>query len=500
MRCKVAVNSSIISGNKYGAGIRIYQGAGEIAINNTWIENNARCGINISYAGGFQLVNNSKILNNNGYGMITEYIQLNNTRFEHFMKMEIARSEFTENEWIAVRVGNYCRGGEFLINTTDFFFNKDEAVEYLSCNVTIEGNRPPTNFTLAFNNFRQNVRHGILISPLINTVGLITNNTFSRHSLGAVRIDNTYDLLVSKWYAQYKVDYKIYENTFTENDGRYGIYMRLTQNSPNQKMDFKFNRVISNYINNTSPYLNPRNRANAPIIVSSDNIFVQRNYIYNPDSIRDIATHLLDPSVTIQGNYNWWGPMTDDIIHKFVHSRIFGKDDRYNLANIEYFPVLREQWLYTNQDTHDVPKYRWVFNRGNKIGGVLDTPGFTASPNTKYYVDKDIFIIPGATLELRPNTVLEFENSIGMVVHGRLKADGINANSPVIFTLLNDPNNEGIENRTTSVRLVDGSDEFEGRLEVNMSSTWGTVCNKVCTLKENCFTRFHLLHLHFVYF
>jgi hypothetical protein len=51
-----------------------------------------------------------------------------------------------------------------------------------------------------------------------------------------------------------QMDYKIYENTFTENDGRYAIDMRLTQNSPYQKMEFKFNRVIYNNISDISPY------------------------------------------------------------------------------------------------------------------------------------------------------------------------------------------------------------------------------------------------------
>jgi hypothetical protein len=57
---------------------------------------------------------------------------------------------------------------------------------------------------------------------------------------------------MSKWYSKFKVDYKIYENTFTENDGRYAIDMRLTQNSPYQKMEFKFNRVIYNNISDIS--------------------------------------------------------------------------------------------------------------------------------------------------------------------------------------------------------------------------------------------------------
>lgn len=38
-----------------------------------------------------------------------------------------------------------------------------------------------------------------------------------------------------------------------------------------------------------------------------------------------------------------------------------------------------------------------------------------------------------------------------------------------------------LENRTEyeSIRLVDGATEFEGRLEVNISGEFGTVCNDV---------------------
>ncbi|KAK3092533.1 hypothetical protein FSP39_004063 [Pinctada imbricata] len=481
MRSKVFLNSSVVSDNNYGAGVRIFQGAGEVAINNTRVERNEHTGVNITYAGGYQLVNNSWIIDNYGYGVITEYERLNRSRFEHYQKMEVVETYFMFNEWIGFRIGNYCKGGEILVNESYFMYNYDEAIEYLSCNFTMLQQKS-TNFSLAYNTFNGNKRHGILMSPMINTIGRMTNNTFLNHTLGALRIDNGYDLLISRWYAKFKVSYEIFANTFSGNKGRYGASLRLTQNAPFQKLYFKFNKVTDNMIKDSSVYINPRNRANAPIIVSSSNVIVQRNFISNPESVRDMATHLVDPSVKILGDISWWG--TDN--HEFIYGRIFDRDDRYNLAEIEYFPVLKDQWLYGNKTTSTENKYRWPFARRNPatglqnlIGGELDVQGFRTDPNIKlYHVDRDIFIVPGAQLEILPGTTLEFENSIGMVIHGRLKADGVASNTQIIFTLKNDPDEVAIENRTATVRLVDGRDDYEGRLEVMIDGQWGSVCKE----------------------
>lgn len=66
-----------------------------------------------------------------------------------------------------------------------------------------------------------------------------------------------------------------------------------------------------------------------------------------------------------------------------------------------------------------------------------------------------------------------------MVIHGRMIADGVSSNTPILFTL-NEPVNETeISNRTDAVRLADGRDEYEGRLEVNINGRWGAVCKNV---------------------
>ncbi|XP_052783699.1 protein bark beetle-like isoform X2 [Mya arenaria] len=476
VRSKVSINSSVISDNGYGAGLRVYQGAAEVAINSTKIERNMKAGVNITYSGGYQLVNVSTISENYGYGIITEYLLLNRTRIELVQKIEVVRSVFMLNEWTAFRIGNYCLGGHYLFNESYFGMNKHEAIEYLSCNISTTQN---TNFSMAYNEFIENKRHAVLISPLVNTVGIFTNNTFKRHKLGVLRLDNGYDFIENRWYKEFEVGYKIYENKFSENTGRYVVNFRLSEPCLKHKIEFKFNTLVENTIVDPFVGLNPRSNADAVIVVSSGNVFVQRNYINNPNSVRDIATHLVDPSVIILANYNWWGTYE----HKDIYPKIFDQNNRFNLAEIKYHPVLMESWLYGPYDTSHLPEFRWPFERNNRIGGVLEGY-FKTSENRNYYiVDRDIIILKDAFLEIRPGTTLEFMPSIGMVIHGRLKADGVDQKFGTVKEIkfkLYEADFLPMVNRTSYeyIRLVDGATEFEGRLELNFTGEFGTVCSE----------------------
>lgn len=354
MRSKVFINTTEVSDNNFGAGIRVYQGAGEVVINNTRIENNKDAGINITYSGGYQLLNNTHLVRNRGYGVITEYLRLNRTRIELMYKMEVVRGVFLFNELIGLRVGNYCLGGSVLVNESRFAFNYDEAIEYLSCNISAPR---AMNFSVAFTEFEGNVRHAILMKPLLNTVGIITNSTFVNHTLGTIRIDNGYDLLINKWYRNFPVDYNIFQNRFSENSGRYVVSLRLTDGTPHHNLYFKFNRLYNNYINDSFMYINPRGRANAVAVVSSGNTYFMRNVMENTGSVREMATHLLNPAVNINASQNFWGiEIYKQSDFEKVHLNIFDQDDRYNLAKISYYPALKTRQVYEDQLTNDVPR------------------------------------------------------------------------------------------------------------------------------------------------
>ena len=105
---------------------------------------------------------------------------------------------------------------------------------------------------------------------------------------------------------------------------------------------------------------------------------------------------------------------------------------------------------------------------------------FISEPGIKHYiVDHDLTILPEGTMEIRSGTTLEFENGLGVLIHGEMKVLG-EENQPIKFTL----KNESTLTNHSFVRLVDGPNEYEGRLEVRPSEDdeWGTVCNLVCLL------------------
>lgn len=60
-----------------------------------------------------------------------------------------------------------------------------------------------------------------------------------------------------------------------------------------------------------------------------------------------------------------------------------------------------------------------------------------------------------------------------------LKADGSNSAGKIQFSMWTDPDWLPLENRSATVRLMNGTDLYEGRLEVLIDEEWGTVCNEV---------------------
>lgn len=330
--------------------------------------------------------------------------------------------------------------------------------------------------TAGWNLFAGNQGHGIRIEPLINAVGRIGNNTFRDHPRHTLLIDNSDEFLKIREYYTMTVDFEVTSNIFRENEGFYVAKLRLTQGSTLQKLDFKYNTVENNIIEGAFPALNQRLRTHAVIIISSKNVNVSRNYLVNPNSKYELATHLLDRSAQIEATRNWWG--TTDY-HEII-PRIFDQFNRYNLAILKYHPVLKyEDELYgTNEDyvTNRQRPEEVKFVRGNTLGGRLAYHFTTEYRESHYYIDRDLTILPEGRLTILPGTTLEFPNGIGMLVHGQLDADGNEREH--IHLILKD---EDTMTNHSLVRLADGKDDFEGRLEMRPTEDdeWGTVCNRV---------------------
>ena len=325
----------------------------------------------------------------------------------------MSKSTFLLNDGIGFRVGNYCREGSVVVNDSEFISNTGGGVEMESC-YRLVTRRDRTNFTMGYNTFKANFGHAVKIAPMLNVVGRIANNTFTDHPRYVLLLDNTDYLTLAREYTKMAVDYEVMGNRFIGNRGFYVANLRLTQGSVAQRLDFKFNRFIDNVIDGggAGMTLNQRTRAHAVVIVSSSNVQFIRNVLVDPKSQYEVATHLLDQSVTLHTKLQWWG--TTEYVK--IMPRIFDQSNRYNLARIDYHPVLRYDRVYEDFTTEtDHAPVEVKFHRGSRLGGRLYT-AVTTRPNTLYHVDRDIDVMPEGMLTIADGTILEFENSIGMLV------------------------------------------------------------------------------------
>ena len=255
-----------------------------------------------------RIVNRTSISYNvgNGFNVTLNETHIDNkTRYAKHQITEVFFSEISFNEGHGVRVGNFCAKGQISVNDTKFVNNHGNAVDLTSCfKIVPEAN--VTNMTVAYNTFEGNYGHGIIIAPLLNAIGRIANNTFTKHLRHTVLIDNSDDLLKAREYSQLPVDYEIEANNFFENRGFYVVSARLTEGSDAQHMYVCYNHFKQNIIEGSFQQLNERSRAHAVVIVSSSNVNFSRNWMEDPLSRFEIATQLKDKSRTLDVARQWW--------------------------------------------------------------------------------------------------------------------------------------------------------------------------------------------------
>ncbi|XP_067009482.2 protein bark beetle [Anabrus simplex] len=481
LRSLVHVHQSSVSNNNHVAGVHVVRGAGDVNVSDSRIAFNKGDGINITYTGGNRNITHSSLSSNQGYGLAVwlndslhdEYVALNQTTV-------VSYSEIFKNKEMGVFVGNFC--GDAYVNVTGNWFNDsiDTAIEVLSCWRAGEG---ILRLQIGHNIFTQNKKPGIKLKPALNLHGKIEYNNFKGHTYGCILVKNQ----LLEEFEILPTDLQVRNNYFESNFGVYVVNLGLSPYSEVQKLIFLYNFVKDNRIREPFGALEgegmkllPRSRVAAPVVVSSSNVHVFRNILQNPESSYEIGSHLEDQSKVINCTYNWLGFSTEEQIY----SRIFHRKDRYNLAKIIFLPFLLHSSNPLATTVISQPTFIPQFNTPgtNLVGGEVD--GIENLKAGEYIVERDINIRPGGKLTLQPGVTLKFPSSVGMMVAGYVEARGRGPND-IRLTLKeerievpdNNTETEKPVESTVPVRLVGGRTEMEGRLQVRIGRTWGTVCN-----------------------
>lgn len=499
LRSQLRVHNSTVSNNNYVAGIHVVYGVGDVNVTNSRVSFNDGDGINITYTGGNRNISRSTITSNKGYGIAiwlndtaeTEYIFHNQTTVVQY-------SELIKNLETGILHGNYCGESYVNISGNTFLNSMRTGLEVMSCwFATVR----LTKLQIGHNIFTNNEQIGIKISPALNLDGRIEFNNFRKNLFGSILIQNKpleeFNIL--------KTHLVIQQNDFYFNTGIFVANLGLSPYSEYQKLLFYRNFVKNNVIkepfepdDGTISRLIPRTRVAAPIVISSNNVDIFRNILENPFSKYEIGSHFEDQSKIINCTYNWLG-FGDE---QKIFDRIFHRNDRYNLAKIVFIPyILHSSFPLTNTHVpHQLYVPKFVKDGLNVIGGEIE--GQEILSTGEYVVERDINIRPGGILVLEPGVTLKFPPSIGMMIGGKIEARGKGPND-IRFTLKEEivqpPDNDTYEIYTermdqdteiieveprVPVRLLGGKTPHEGRLQIKLENTWGTVCNYGWTILD----------------
>lgn len=470
-----------IQDNTHVAGIHIDGGVGDLVINRSDISGNKGDGINATHAGGYKHIQQSFVRGNSRRGIALWFNETSNWIPFNFTT-HISFSNISSNGDIGVLLGNVCRADAFWnISMNTFGVNGGPAVVYQSCwaKSTVSGEAKVDTLHIAHNRFGGSAKLSIQMTPALNINATIRHNSFMNHTSGVLWIENKDHEEHLEHHADKVAEIQVTENDFKFNSGTFVARIGVVHGSSAQILSFHHNRLEDNSIQQPFARLNPRSRVAAVVTVTSNNTVINRNRFRNPRSDYELGSHLDDHGSVINASLNFWGLDTyrTDVPVR-IYNRIFDRKDRYNLAPVQFLQyLLNGQDLDTQEQislNYERDKIMQFQTTGNKeIGG--EVMGDITLEKGDYTVKKDIFVRRGSRLLIKPGTRLQFEQSVGMMVEGRLESDG--TSEKIMYTALSAPTEadetESLPTEIASLRL---SSLTEGTIEVTVNGTTGGVC------------------------
>ncbi|XP_015781798.1 protein bark beetle-like [Tetranychus urticae] len=423
-RAGTVVNRTQVSGHDYVAGINIASGTGDVIINQTTIVDNIGDGVNVTLAGGYKHIDRSTISRNSLRGAAFWF-----NESSHYLivpnENHVSYSVIADNLEGGLLMGNVCLAESFWnISMNSFDANLGDAIVYQSCWDPDYGRRD--EILITNNRFTRGARLAINIAPAFHfRASLIAHNYFEGHAKGVLYINNWNYVYDDYRYRDVEAVIDIRENHFIRNRGPFVVNIGLQESNERQKLNFERNILKDNVIREMFDRLNPRSRVAAVVVISSSNCKVNLNNLINPESTYELGSHLEHHAKTIDATRNYFGQMRGEYPSRQIYKRIFDRKNRYNMAMIKFLRYRTSENIFDNEDylSSDKEKERDKYSpfiEGNIIGGEMAAEILQLESKT-YRVSEDILVKPGSRLIITEDTVLSFDQSIGMMIQGHVE-------------------------------------------------------------------------------
>ena len=445
--------------NVLNDGVYVYSHEGDVMVDNCTIAHTKGNGVDYRYGDGQQIVTNNRVVNvSTGIYLYMDYYYSNNFGCHSTLSNNFI-SQARKNAVLYRTYRNRRR--QCRCDISHNFFESNEEGVYLQ-NDYNSNVRLQLDFTVSNNFFSNNSGTDLFLSRNGDWNGIfnIYSNTFEQHRVGSggcLTLQGYTTSLVST------------SNLFTHNRGTYVVRIEPQTLTPS---DFVFtnNTMIDNYVTESDTY--HRDGRSAVVIVSnSDRFLIKNNHFDNPRSLFELGVEIPVQSSQeqlIDVTNNYWGTTDENIIIDRIHD--FGYCSR--LASAQYFPFLTSKNGPTASPSVSATL---VITRPNSIvRGRVSSNTILAASGSPYVVTGDITVLPGKTLTIESGVELKFTHNTGILVEGQLIAHG-NDNSPIL--LRDDSFAIGdLQLEEGSLRLVDGSSQWRGRVEIFHNGNWGPVC------------------------